>query len=213
MPAKSVGQIISISVSVLLYGTGARAESPKLTFEVAAVRLSGANTRNMLRGGPGTSDPGQISWTACSLDFLIERAYGIQQDQFSGPGWLSSARYDISAKVPAGATAEQFDEMLQNLLVERFHLQVHHDTRVLSAYDLVLRRSPPKLKPSEWVPPPRRELEAGHQSFGDVPLFRTRIDDYYVVTGRGAEISDLISRRRLRLLCDGWFGEELRRAR
>jgi uncharacterized protein (TIGR03435 family) len=37
--------------------------------------------------------------------------------------------YDIDATMPPGTTKEQFQEMLQNLLVERFHLEFHRERR------------------------------------------------------------------------------------
>lgn len=194
-------KIASAIVGVLLcIACHAQAQEPKLTFEVAAIRPSAPDARSALRGGPGTPDPVQIAWTACPLDFLVERAYGIQFDQFSGPGWLSSVRYDISAKVPTGATPEQFDEMLRNLLIERFHLEVHHETRIVPAYELVLGKNPPKLKHSEWVPPPPpTDLPPGQPWFGDVPIFRTGRDGNEVITGRGAKTSDLVGSLRVAL--------------
>ena len=36
---------------------------------------------------------------------------------------------DIDATMPPGTTKEQFQEMLQNLLVERFHLEFHRERR------------------------------------------------------------------------------------
>jgi uncharacterized protein (TIGR03435 family) len=183
---------ISAVIGLWLCGAGSvPAEDPKLTFEVAAIRPSAPGTRSMLRGGPGTPDLALIDWSNCSLDFLIERAYGIQPDQFSGPGWLSSAPFDISARVPPGTTPDQFDAMLRNLLAERFHLEVHHEARLVDAYDLVLGKGPLRLKASEWVPPSRPDPVPGRQ-YLDAPIFSTGRVGERVVTGRGAHISDLV---------------------
>jgi uncharacterized protein (TIGR03435 family) len=35
---------------------------------------------------------------------MIQRAYDVQSYQISGPEWMSSARFDMAAKVPAGTT-------------------------------------------------------------------------------------------------------------
>ncbi len=40
--------------------------------------------------------------------------YGLPFHQVLGPPWIDSERYDIVAKVPAGATKEQVNVMLQN---------------------------------------------------------------------------------------------------
>jgi uncharacterized protein (TIGR03435 family) len=42
--------------------------------------------------------------------------------------------------------------MLQTLLADRFHLKIHHETRDLPAYALVLAKNGPKLRPSPDKP-------------------------------------------------------------
>ncbi len=62
------------------------------------------------------------------------RAYGFhanQRDLILGPPLLDKARYDVVAKIPAGATAEQFLGMIQSLLADRFGLAVHWEEREL----------------------------------------------------------------------------------
>jgi uncharacterized protein (TIGR03435 family) len=46
----------------------------------------------------------------------------------------SAERFDIAAKVLAGATKEQFNLMLQNLLTERFQIVVHREEREVAGY-------------------------------------------------------------------------------
>jgi uncharacterized protein (TIGR03435 family) len=101
-----------------------------------------------MRGGPGSGDPGQITYTNVTLTSVLLRAYDVKPYQLTGPDWLSSRRYDIVATIPPGTTKEQFNRMLQNLLAERFHLVLHHETRELQGYELVTGRSGPKLKVS-----------------------------------------------------------------
>jgi len=38
--------------------------------------------------------------------------------------------------------------MLQNLLAERFHLTLHHETREFQVYSLLVAKGGPKMKPS-----------------------------------------------------------------
>jgi uncharacterized protein (TIGR03435 family) len=49
--------------------------------------------------------------------YLIMKAYGIHADQVNGADRLTTDRYLVDAIVPPGATMEQFQQMLQNLLV------------------------------------------------------------------------------------------------
>src|SRR4051812_689501 len=110
---------------------GATAFGQSPIFEAASVRpaQTDARARSSMRGGPGTSDPGQITYTNVMLMSVLLRAYDVKTYQVTGPDWLSSRRYDITAKIPPGATKEQFNRMLQGLLVDRFHLALHHETR------------------------------------------------------------------------------------
>ncbi len=103
-------------------------------------------------GGPGTSDPGQITRNGISLKNLIMTAYAVKGYQVSGPPWLDTERFSIVAKVPPGATKEQVPIMWRNLLAERFLLKLHRETREIPVYEIVPGKNGPKLKESE---PPR----------------------------------------------------------
>ena len=130
----------------------AQLSDPNPTFEVASVKASAPPTdgrlRVMMRGGPGSPDPGQIAYTNVSLKNLLQGAYNVKGYQISGPNWLDSERFDIAAKIAKGATKEQFQKMLQNLLAERFKLVLHHETKDLPMYALVIGKNGPKLKES-----------------------------------------------------------------
>ena len=112
-----------------------------------------------MRGGPGTDDPGQLTFTDVTLFNVLLRAYDLKAFQLSAPDWLSSQKYDIVAKIPQGTSKEQCNRMLQALLAERFHLALHHETEDLPGFELVVGRSGSKLKPSPdsgapELPPP-----------------------------------------------------------
>ena len=69
------------------------------------------------------------------------------------PVVISSEDFMV-AKVPEGATKEQFRLMLQNLLAERFKLKAHRETKELPIYELVVGKNGPKFKEHEGQPPP-----------------------------------------------------------
>ncbi len=100
------------------------------------------------RGGPGTGDPGQMTFNNVSLKDLIQAAWDVKAYQITGPSSLESARFDITAKVPKGATKEQSRLMLQSLLEDRFKLKLHHSTREQPIYALMVAKNGPKLKES-----------------------------------------------------------------
>ena len=98
-----------------------------------------------VRGGPGTSDPVHFSHQS-SLRVLIAVAYGVPSDQVEGPDWINSSLYSIEALVPESATKEQFNLMYQKLLMERFKMALHRETKEVEGYDLVIGKSGFKLK-------------------------------------------------------------------
>ncbi len=108
----------------------------------------------MFDGGPGTSDPGMISYSRATLRDLIYQAYGLNDfEQISGPAWLDADPYDIFAKIPKRTTKERFQMMMKGLLEERFKLTVHHLTKDFPVYELVVGKNGPKLKESTGTAP------------------------------------------------------------
>jgi uncharacterized protein (TIGR03435 family) len=138
-------------------GAGAQAADSSLTFEVATVKPASLPTsgdgqhviRMGAQGGPGTNDPSQISYSFLSLRNLLMQAFRVRTYQIQGPAWLDSERFDIVAKVPAGATKDDVSVMLQNLLKERFQLAFHRETKEQPVYALVAGKGAPKMKLSE----------------------------------------------------------------
>lgn len=143
-------------------GATTQATSPKLEFEVASIRPVQSNDPNRVDAGL-RMDGAQASFGALSVKNLIARADHIQSNLITGPDWISSERFDISAKLPDGATTDQIPEMLQSLLAERFGLKIHFEKKDQPAYALVLGKSPLKLKA---LPPD----DASQKSNGTVNL-------------------------------------------
>ncbi len=136
----------------------ASAQTPSPQFEVASIKPSppptGKNVIVRSRGGPGSRDPDLFVCENCSISELVTRALGIRNYQLSGPDWIQSARFNISAKIPPGSTREQFRLMLQNLLAERFKMAFHRDKKPMQTYELVVMKNGPKFKPSGQAPAP-----------------------------------------------------------
>jgi uncharacterized protein (TIGR03435 family) len=146
-------------------------------FEVATIKQpppsDGNRVRIMMNGGPGSSDPGRIHYENVSLKMLLTKAYGVQEYQISGPDWLDSERFDIEAKLPDATTKEQFQAMLQNLLIERFKMSIHRDEKELPTYVLLVAKNGPKLKPSSVDPAapdpgPTGKMVMGKDGFPDM---------------------------------------------
>ena len=105
-----------------------------------------------VHGGVGTDDPGQITYETVQPAGLVDQAYGplkgfqLVLNMKEKPSPL--AVFDITAKIPAGATQKQFQVMLQNMMTERFHLRFHREMRETDVYALVAGPNGPKLKKS-----------------------------------------------------------------
>lgn len=138
-----------LTTIVLLCCAAAVAQSTgNLSFEVASVKLSAPQSMNMIRVGMQV-DGGMLRYNNVSLRDIVRAAYRVKDFQIDGPDWLGSARFDVTAKLPEGATEEQVPEMLRSLLAERFKLVVHRDTKEHPIYALVVGKDGPKLKPAD----------------------------------------------------------------
>jgi uncharacterized protein (TIGR03435 family) len=158
---RKIVAMTSLRVGVILLGcTAVFAQDLRPSFDAASVRPAapapvgpfwpGSRPVCPLTGcgGPGTGSPERITFTYVSLKHLIEAAYDVRSYQIEAPAWLESARFDVVANVPPGATRDQANLMLQNLLADRFQLKLHRSTRELPVYALVVAKNDPKLKES-----------------------------------------------------------------
>jgi uncharacterized protein (TIGR03435 family) len=153
-----------ITTFVMMLAYAAAQDSPQ--FDVASIKPAPPpdmrGMRVSSRGGPGTDDPGMFRCENCAVSGLISRAFDIRDYQLSGPDWMQNARFDVSAKIPPGATKEQFGQMLQNLLADRFKMTFHRDKKEMPVLNLVLAKNGPKFKesvpteinPDDPPPPP-----------------------------------------------------------
>jgi uncharacterized protein (TIGR03435 family) len=143
-----------LSVLVLIVAAiAAQSQLAKPAFEVAVVRPAEppSPTRRIrigISGGPGSSDPSRVTAESVSMTELLMRAYDVKRYQLSGPAWMETERFSVSAKVPEGATKEQLPLMLQNLLAERFKLTVHHEQKEMPVLELQVSKNGSKLKQS-----------------------------------------------------------------
>jgi uncharacterized protein (TIGR03435 family) len=164
---KSAGVIVLIS---LLFAGASRA-AEDLEFEVASVRGPASPMVGIMRGGPGTSDPGRISYSHVTMGSILVTAFAVRDFQrIVGPDWIFEPNadtvpaYDIEAKLPANATKEQANEMMRNLLKSRFHLVFHMEKRTFEGYEMVVAKGGAKLTPAappQGPAPERPELVVG----------------------------------------------------
>lgn len=170
---------LAIVVACFLPLTALAVEQKK-SFDVASVKPStppggggDGHTFRVAGGprfGPGTPDSTRWACDNCSLGLLLTQAYNLKRFQIAGPAWLDTQRFDITARVPEGATKDDLRLMQQNLLVERFGLKARLEKKEMQVYNLVLGKSPLKLKAAAPAKPgaagaadaPQTHSAAGH---------------------------------------------------
>jgi len=128
-----------------------------------------------MSGGPGTTDPGTITYSNVPLKLLVTTAYNLKDFQVEGPDWIDSTGYDLIAKLPPGATRDQAARMMQTLLAERFKLAFHRETRQMPVFGLVAAKGGPKMKEVEAPqappagPPPAAPPDGRGNSLARMP--------------------------------------------
>ena len=137
-----------------LLAMGASAQKETIPeFEVASIKPAPPPAGNMMmvrtRGGPGSDDPGRLDWQNVSLRNMLTNAFNLKEYQLQGPDWLNTERFDVTAKIPADTSREQFRLMLQKLLADRFKMTFHHETKEHAAYALTVAKGGPKVKESD----------------------------------------------------------------
>jgi uncharacterized protein (TIGR03435 family) len=148
--------------TVLLLATGANlvAQTPAApAFEVASIKPSPpGDPSNPLSGFPMLMPQpgGRLVATNTPLWLLISTAWSLPDDRIAGGNKdAMNIRYDITARAATDATLTQkeLQPMLQALLIERFRLKTHVESREMPLYDLVRAlgdgRLGPDLKPSK----------------------------------------------------------------
>jgi uncharacterized protein (TIGR03435 family) len=132
-------------------------------FEVASIKPHNAPGLTMIQTPPN----GLVNIVNATLRMMVRSAYRLKDYQIiGGPDWINSDRFDVQARPPAefqppqagppcvalDCTATPVQLMLQGLLVDRFQLRTHRETRELPIYELTIAKGGFKLK--EVAPPP-----------------------------------------------------------
>lgn len=142
-------------------------------FDVASVRASSDHSIRGSEGGPGSKDPTLYRFGKASLLDLICVAWHVDPFQVSSAKPLDRRSFDVSARLPEGASKEQFGLMLQNLLSDRFALKTHVESRQLEAYQLVIAKSGLKMHEAHLGDAPLSKPVAGYgPEWPDLPKDR-----------------------------------------
>lgn len=108
--------------------------------------------------------PGRMILVNYSPFVLIQEAFGVTSDRLLNvPEWATRERFDIEAThTPPNISITQRMRMLEPVLVERFGLKAHRETREMPVYALVRIRPDtlgPGLRPSTRDCTPKTDAE------------------------------------------------------
>jgi len=139
MPVTTVTVFVTLAGIAIAQGNspGKRnASVPK--FEVASIKpVEARSDATRTRWLPG----GRADLHNVTVEELMVNAWHLFPDQIvDAPSWIRTAAYDISAKPETAAKAGEVNLMMQALLKDRFRLAIHHETRTLPIYAMVMAR-------------------------------------------------------------------------
>jgi uncharacterized protein (TIGR03435 family) len=160
---------------MLVLTPAASAQQQPAVFEAASVKPSklvatgGQRGSQGVRGGVVEFDNHRLVSNSVTLYTLVKWAYGLMAGScaFSecdyltgGPAWIRSDEFDVQAVMPETAPTYTFTQflgrrapllqsMLQNLLADRFKLELHREMKEMPVYLLTVAKDGPKLTPSK----------------------------------------------------------------
>lgn len=104
------------------------------SFEVVSIKRNTASAGGSFR----TLPDGTLMSTNYPMVALIFEVWPVPSREIIGmPDWAYSDRYDVIAKPPAGATRDQQNEMLRNMLTERMKLVARIEEQERDTYALI----------------------------------------------------------------------------
>jgi uncharacterized protein (TIGR03435 family) len=118
--------------------------SDSYSFEVATLKQNKSGERG---GGIRRLPGGRVTVTNVPARGLITFAYQLGQYQLvAGPSWLADDKFDIVAKIegnpewegPGSGRPDPIQVAMRKLLLDRFKLKLHTESRDLDAYALVM---------------------------------------------------------------------------
>ena len=140
-----------------------RAAFSQPAFEVASIKPY--DTKNgVWDAGVRVYPGGRVVIRSQPLNALITTAFNVGRWQLSGgEDWMEKDVYDVEAKAPGqsgtyslrhtrfGLEDERLRQMLQTLLIERFQLRLHRETKTGSVYLLEKSGKTLRLTPTKYT--------------------------------------------------------------
>lgn len=134
---------IALAATAMLCPLHGQTPAPLTEFEVAVMKP----TVNTSAPGLIVHLPGERGYRGVNMPLMnyLNVAFQVRPDQISGPEWLVTENFDMEGKADRTCTADELHLMLQNLLLDRFHIELHRETKQLAGFTLLVDAGGPKL--------------------------------------------------------------------
>ncbi len=147
MKSRTTLSTMTCTLCILALLAHGQEKSPRLTFEVAAIRPAKPVDHGGIKPMPG-GDGYLVQNMPVKL--MMSLMYKVPARQIKGaPDWLDSDRYDIEAKADHAYSIDDLHIMFQNLLADRFNLKFHKEIKEGPVYALMVDKSGSKMKVNE----------------------------------------------------------------
>ncbi|SRR5579871_116780 len=159
----------------------AAAQAKPATFEVASIKAAPPPDRPTMGRNNASAmivDNARVYIASATLGELINTAFRVRSFQVVGPPWLSATgasaqRFTVQAALPQGASKSQAPEMLQALLIERFHIQFHRVEKEQSVFAMMVAKTGAKLREAGVDDAPTPAAATGNQKVSQAPMGNT----------------------------------------
>jgi uncharacterized protein (TIGR03435 family) len=156
-----VAGVLCVGLPIAYLAAAADPQEARAAFEVASIKPAPSGPRTVgIKVHPG----GRVVISSLPLKSLIAAAFGLSYWQVSGgEEWTTDTQYQIEAKPSEAMAARIKDlrytnyaiedpllrEMLQSLLLDRFHLKFHREAKTGDVYHLARSGKTLRLRPAE----------------------------------------------------------------
>jgi uncharacterized protein (TIGR03435 family) len=132
------GVLLAVAIAM------AQTDTPAPAFEVVSIKVH--------TEGPSGSfpTPGRLTVGNRTLKGLILEYFHVKMYQIAGAdGWMNSIPYDVVGKASGPANFSQMQAMVRTVLIDRFQLRFHRETKEMPTYWLLVAKNGPKIKPPD----------------------------------------------------------------
>lgn len=155
-----------IALLLLPIAVLAQTDAPAPRFEVASIKPNTSGDRYSRTN----SDRGTVFFENVALLTIVRQAFNARDFEIVSPAWMEGERFDVTAKFREGASLEERKLMMQALLAERFHLQVHREKKMMPGFALKVAKNGPKIQPVEDKGERNANTSGGHWTMEQRPM-------------------------------------------